>query len=40
VYDYIHRAMPLDAPGSLIPPEVYSLTSFLLAECQLLPGGF
>lgn len=32
VYDYIHRAMPLTAPGSLRPDELYSLTAFLLAE--------
>src|SRR5205807_2949246 len=30
VYDYIYRAMPLDAPGSLKPDEVYSLVAFLL----------
>ena len=32
VYDYMHRAMPLTAPGSLRPDELYSLTAFLLAE--------
>jgi cytochrome c len=32
VYDYIHRAMPLTAPGSLAPDQVYSLVAFLLAE--------
>ena len=32
VYDYVHRAMPLTAPGSLQPDEVYSLVAFLLAE--------
>ena len=30
LYDYINRAMPLDAPGSLKPDEVYSLVAFLL----------
>jgi mono/diheme cytochrome c family protein len=30
VYDYIHRAMPLDMPGSLRPNEVYALTAYLL----------
>ena len=30
VYDYINRAMPLTAPGSLTPEEVYSLTAYLL----------
>lgn len=32
LYDYLHRAMPLNAPGSLAPGEVYSLTAFLLSE--------
>lgn len=32
VYDYIHRAMPYPAPGSLKPDEVYSLVAYLLAE--------
>jgi S-disulfanyl-L-cysteine oxidoreductase SoxD len=30
VYDYVHRAMPPDAPGSLQPDEVYALTAYLL----------
>ena len=30
LYDYVHRAMPLDAPGSLTPDEVYGLVAFLL----------
>ena len=30
LYDYINRAMPLPAPGSLKPDEVYSLVAFLL----------
>jgi S-disulfanyl-L-cysteine oxidoreductase SoxD len=30
LYDYLNRAMPLDAPGSLKPDEVYSLVAFLL----------
>jgi cytochrome c len=32
LYDYIHRAMPFDAPGSLRPDEVYGLVAYLLAE--------
>lgn len=32
VYDYIHRAMPFTAPGSLKPDDVYSLVAFLLTE--------
>ena len=38
LYDYVHRAMPLSAPGSLAPSEVYSLVAFLLAENQIIPG--
>lgn len=30
LYDYIYRAMPQTAPGSLTPDEVYSLVAFLL----------
>jgi hypothetical protein len=36
LYDYIHRAMPLTAPGSLAPGEVYALTAFLLAENEII----
>ena len=32
LYDYILRAMPYTAPGSLKPDEVYSLTAYILAE--------
>lgn len=30
IYDYVWRAMPFYAPGSLAPDEVYSLTAYLL----------
>lgn len=30
LYDYINRAMPFTAPGTLTPDEVYSLVAFLL----------
>ena len=30
VWGYIHRAMPVDSPGSLTPDQVYALTAFLL----------
>lgn len=32
LFDYITRAMPYTAPGSLKPDEVYALTEFILAE--------
>jgi cytochrome c len=37
LYDYIHRAMPFSAPGSLRPAEVYSLVAFLLSENEIVP---
>ncbi|HEX2780152.1 MAG TPA: cytochrome c [Gemmatimonadaceae bacterium] len=36
LYDYIHRAMPLSAPGSLRPDEIYSVVDFLLAENEII----
>lgn len=36
VFDYVQRAMPLSAPGSLRPNEVYSLAAFLLAENEII----
>jgi cytochrome c len=30
LYDYIHRAMPYDAPQSLQPGEVYALSAYIL----------
>lgn len=32
LYDYIHRAMPFNAPGSLTPDEVYSVIAWLLFQ--------
>ncbi len=32
LYDYILRAMPSDAPGTLQPDEVYGLVAWILAE--------
>jgi cytochrome c len=37
VYDYVHRAMPFNAPGSLTPDETYSLVAYLLAENEVIP---
>jgi cytochrome c len=37
IYDYVNRAMPLTAPGSLTPDEVYAVTAFLLAENEVIP---
>lgn len=40
LYDYIHRAMPYSAPGSLRPEETYSLVAFILAENGIVPKTF
>jgi hypothetical protein len=36
LYDYINRAMPLNAPGSLKPDEVYALVAFLLWRNEII----
>ncbi len=38
VYDYINRAMPYNAPGSLTANEVYSITSYLLYANKIIPA--
>ena len=37
VFDYVRRAMPLNAPGSLSDDEVYAVTAYLLAANQVIP---
>ena len=37
VFDYIRRAMPFNAPGSLADQQVYALTAFLLAANGVVP---
>jgi mono/diheme cytochrome c family protein len=39
VFDYIRRAMPANAPGSLTNEEVYSLTAFLLHANKIIEGN-
>jgi cytochrome c len=39
VFDYINRAMPFNAPGSLAPDEVYGLVAYLLYLNDILPSG-
>lgn len=36
VFDYVKRAMPLTAPGSLSDDEVYALTAYLLAANKVI----
>ena len=38
VFDYVRRAMPPTAPGSLKDEEVYALTAFLLNANELIPA--
>lgn len=39
LFDYIHRAMPLTAPGSLTPDQTYAVAAYLLNREGLLPAG-
>jgi mono/diheme cytochrome c family protein len=36
-YDYIRRAMPFNAPGSLNPDEIYSVIAWLLFKNEIVP---
>jgi cytochrome c len=38
LFDYVRRAMPFGAPGSLTTEETYSLTAYLLAANKIIPG--
>lgn len=38
LFDYVRRAMPLSAPGSLTDNEVYAVTAWLLAQNEVIPG--
>lgn len=40
LWDYIHRAMPFDAPKSLKVDEVYAVTAFLLNLADIVPADF
>lgn len=37
LYDYIRRAMPQTAPGSLTPDETYAVIAWILAENEVVP---
>jgi mono/diheme cytochrome c family protein len=37
LYDYVHRTMPISAPGSLQPNEVYAVVAWILAENEIIP---
>lgn len=40
LWDYIHRAMPWNAPKSLTPDEVYAVTAYLLNLAEVVPENF
>ncbi|HSV20280.1 MAG TPA: cytochrome c [Casimicrobiaceae bacterium] len=37
LFDYIKRAMPLSAPGSLSNDQVYALCAYILSEAKIVP---
>jgi mono/diheme cytochrome c family protein len=39
LYDYIHRAMPLTAPGSLNADQTYAVTAYLLSREGIIAAG-
>jgi S-disulfanyl-L-cysteine oxidoreductase SoxD len=39
LFDYIRRAMPFDAPGSLSNDEVYALSAFILDNNGIIPNN-
>ncbi|MEO7086484.1 MAG: cytochrome c [Gemmatimonadaceae bacterium] len=39
LYDYIRRAMPLTAPGTLTADQTYAVTAYLLNREGLIPAG-
>ena len=39
MYDYIHKSMPFNAPGSLTAEQYLQLTAFLLEQNHIVPEG-
>ncbi len=37
LFDYIKRAMPMNAPGSLTDDQVYAVTAYILARGKIIP---
>jgi cytochrome c len=40
LWDYIHRAMPWNAPRSLSPADVYAVVAYMLNLADIVPGDF
>ncbi len=38
LYDFVNRAMPQTAPGSLTPDEVYAVSAYLLYLNEIIPA--
>lgn len=38
LFDYIKRAMPMTAPGSLSNDDVYALSAYILSEARIVPS--
>lgn len=36
LFDYVHRAMPMDAPGSLSADEVYAVSAYILGRADII----
>ena len=39
LFDYVKRAMPFNAPGTLGNDEVYAVMAYILAEAKIVPAG-
>ena len=39
LFDYVKRAMPMNAPGSLSNDQVYAVTAYILARANIVPQG-
>ncbi len=37
IFDYVTRAMPFNAPGSLTPSEAYAVTAYILGRAHIIP---
>ena len=37
IFDYVTRAMPMTAPGSLTPDEVYAVAAYILFLNEIIP---
>jgi S-disulfanyl-L-cysteine oxidoreductase SoxD len=38
LFDYIYRAMPLNAPGSLTYDQVYAVSAYILSQAKIIPA--